>query len=100
MCLLAGATAAQEAPARCALLGQVTTSAFLGFADALGSGDPDQVAAASALLNNSANTYKTLECDTQALGRAIDCVLTTPADAGRRAAARSCLAAEGIAQGG
>lgn len=89
-------SAGASAPPRCALLGQVATSAFLDFVTALSTGEADRISQQADLLDNITQSYATLSCDIQALSNSMDCLLESQDDQPARLTAQRCLQAEGL----
>ena len=88
---------AETPSASCTLLGQVSTSTFLSMVGALSANDESAVDQTTQRLANLTTSYATLGCDTAALNRVMECVLTSEGAGTAREVARGCLLTEGLA---
>ena len=83
-----GSTAGLEAP-RCAMMADMVSASFLDLAVAIDAQDADTADRVFTRLHALTNTYTALNCDGQAIGEAIDCMM----ESGNAPAARTrCLA--------
>ena len=83
-----GSSAGLDAP-RCAMMGDMVSASFLDLAVAMEAQDADTADRVFTRLHALTNTYTALNCDGQAIGEAIDCMM----ESGNAPAARTrCLA--------
>jgi len=87
---------ADTAPPRCALLGQMAVSTWLEMMSALSRQEAAAIDPALTRLQSLSTTYATLGCDLQALGTAMDCLLTDAGVSPPRDLAQACMRTSGL----